>query len=362
MYAVHRSLYACFDALKKLDRSGITQQPMLQKAMPHPKEIKMGKKNTEISGATDTSIQMLILSDTDNDLQAVRYTLWLAGLCDRHGHWRKGIHHFCVIHTGDWLNKLNPNPEVLEFFRTFKSSAPPSCSVVLLVGNHEVEILQRAAAGIRMRLNPEQLDFIRQQDVLHVTRNILYLHGYPTLNLLSLLLQIKREKKGSLNRFNHRFRKAFHEGHHALFKDREGLEMVGDIRNVKQYYMQGEVDGERYGSRISRLLQQLEIDTVIHGHRPNVLTQLDYELCNEVPDIRIINNDNKASMTGFGAVVVDSRGYVRFINPKAMHALGGKKAFRKKIGRILGTGKSGRASRLQADHEAVLRTAFQSES
>ncbi|MBF0584899.1 MAG: metallophosphoesterase [Magnetococcales bacterium] len=321
----------------------------------------MGKRETEISGTTASSIQTLILSDTDNDLHAVRYTLWLAGLCDRRGRWRKGIHHFCVIHTGDWLNKFNPNPEVLEFFRTFQSSAPPSCSVVLLMGNHEVEILQRAAAGVRMRLTPEQLAFIRQQDVLHVARNILYLHGYPTLNLLSLLLQIKREKKGSLNRFNHLFRKAFHEGHHALFKEREGLEMVGDIRNVKQYYMKGEVDGERYGIQISHLLQQLEIDTVIHGHRPNVLIQLDYEFCHEVPDIRIINNDNKASMTGFGAAVVDTKGYVRFINPKAMHVLGGEKAFRKKVCRILGTGKSGRASRLQAGHEAVLGTAFQSE-
>ncbi|MBF0401067.1 MAG: metallophosphoesterase [Magnetococcales bacterium] len=320
----------------------------------------MGHKNKEMKHEADRQIHTLVLSDTDNDLQSVRYALWLVGLCDRQGRWRKGIRHFCVIHTGDWLNKFNPNPEVLEFFQSLQASAPDSCSVVLLVGNHEVEILQRADAGVRMRLTPGHLAFIRRQDVLHVAGNILYLHGYPTLNLLALLLQIKQEE-GGLNLFNERFRKAFYEGRYALFKNREGLEMVGDIRNVKQYYSQERENGEPYGVQISNLLQQLEIDTVIHGHRPNVLIQLDYEFYNEVPGIRIINNDNKASMTGFGAAVVDPQGYVRFINPKAMHVLGGEKVFRTKICRILGTGKAGLARRLLAGQEAVLAAAFQSE-
>ncbi|MBF0460286.1 MAG: metallophosphoesterase [Magnetococcales bacterium] len=302
----------------------------------------------------------LVLSDTDNDLNAVRYVLWLAGLCDRRGHWRKGVRHFCVVHTGDWLNKFNPRPEALEFFQTLQSSAPDSCSVVLLVGNHEVELLQRVASGIRTRLSEDQLAFIRKQNVLHVSRNILYLHGYPTINLLALLLQVQQEH-GELSIFSHRLRKAFYEGEHALFKEREGLEMIGDIRRVKQYYMRGGVDGERYGVRVSRLLQQLGIDTVIHGHRPHVLIQLDHELSAEVPGIRIINNDNKANRTGCGAAVVDWKGYVRFINPKAMYVLGGEKAFRKKICRVLGTGKKRRAAHLPGEHEAVLGSAAQSE-
>ncbi len=295
----------------------------------------MGQTRTDTLERTERPAYTLVLSDTDNDLEAVQYVLWLVGLCDRRGRWRRGARPLHVVHTGDWLNKFNPNLEVLEFFQRLQSSAPEGCSVVLLVGNHEVEILQRVAAGIRTRLSKAHLEFIRKQDVIHVADNILYLHGYPTINLLSLLFQIKQEEQ-ALNLFNQRFRKAFYGGRYPLFKEREGLEMIGDIRHVNQYYMRTGVDGERYGVRVSRLLHRLGIDTVIHGHRPNMLIQLDHELGDEIPGIRIVNNDNKASITGFGAAVVDTRGMVRFINPKAMQVLGGEKAFRKQIGRVLG--------------------------
>ncbi|MEO5364079.1 MAG: metallophosphoesterase [Magnetococcus sp. DMHC-8] len=296
----------------------------------------------------------LVLSDTDNDLDVVRYVLWLTGLCDRHGRWRADVSPFQVVHTGDWLNKFNPNPEVLTFFRQLQAAAPAGCSVVLLVGNHEVEILQRAAAGMRTRLDDDHLAFIRQRDVIHVAGRILYLHGYPTINLLSLLLQLQQERS-ALNLFNDRFRKAFYGGRYPLFKEREGLEMIGDIRHVKQYYMRGDTGGGRYGERVARLLRQLGIDTVIHGHRPNMLIQLDHELCEEIPGIRIINNDNKASITGCGAALVDAQGHVRFINPKAMRVLGGEKAFRKLIGRVVrgGARKKGHVARLPAALESL---------
>jgi hypothetical protein len=313
------------------------------------------------AGRELSQVHTVILSDTDNDLHALQYVLWLTGLCNRNGRWRKGLQGFRVIHTGDWLNKFNPNPEVLDYLRTLQESAPDGCAVHLLVGNHEVEILQRAAQGWRSRLSDEQLAFIRQQDVLHVADQILYLHGYPTLHLLMLLWQIQQEE-GDIGLFNDRFRKAFYEGRYALFREKEGLEMVGDIRHVKQYYLRVGSDGALLGQQVSRLLQQLGIHTVIHGHRPNILIQLDYELQEEIPQVRIINNDNKASLTGFGAAIVDRWGNVRFINPKAMFVLGGEKAFRKKIGRVLGTGKrQPQQKALQKEQEAVLGTVSQIE-
>ncbi|MBF0162639.1 MAG: metallophosphoesterase [Magnetococcales bacterium] len=320
----------------------------------------MGNQKNGRGSAPESPSCTLVLSDTDNDLRSVLYVLWLTGLCDRQGRWRSGLRRLQVVHTGDWLNKLNPNPAVLDFLYTLQASAPHSCSVILLVGNHEVEIVQRAATGLRTRLNDDHLHFIRQQGILHVAGNILYLHGYPTLNLLALLRQMQQEEE-SLNDFNDRFRKALYEGRYALFRDREGLEMVGDIRNVRQYYMRSGVTGVRYGEQVSQLLRQLGIDTVIHGHRPNLLIQLDHELSDVVPGIRIINNDNKASVTGFGAAVVDERGYVRFINPKAMQVLGGEQAFRKKVRRILGTGKQDVAHGIPSGDEAVLTAVSRSE-
>lgn len=298
----------------------------------------MSKKKREAAAHLKNVRHTLVLSDTDNDLHSVKYALWLTGLCNRQGRWRKWVRRFCVVHTGDWLNKSNPDPEVVIFFHALKRSAPKSCEVVLLVGNHEVEILQRAAAGIRTRLTRDHLAFIRQQDVLHVSGNILYIHGYPTLHLLALLVQVKKEGAG-LNVFNQRFRKAFHEGRYALFKGREGLEMIGDIRHVKQYYARVGVERETHGVHVGHLLKRLGVDTVIHGHRPNLSIQLDYEFQVEIPGIRMINNDNKAKMTGLGAIVVDRRRYVRFINPKSMCHWGGETDFRKRVRMILGTGK-----------------------
>lgn len=278
----------------------------------------------------------LVLSDTDNDLELVKYMLWLTGLCKKTGRWKKGVRHFRVLHTGDWLNKQNPSPEVLDFFSTLKASAPASCEVVLLMGNHEVEVLQRAAAGVPSRLTRDQLAFIRQQDVLYVSGNILYIHGYPTVKLVTLLLQIQQETN-DLNLFNRRVRKAFHEGRYALFRGQEGLELIGDVRRIKSYYAKRSVGMTTNGAQVGQLLHRLNLETVIHGHRPQGMVQKDYEFQDEVAGVRMINNDNQSRMAGVGGIVVDADSYVRFINPKVMHRLGGEKAVRERVRMVLGT-------------------------
>lgn len=276
-----------------------------------------------------------VLSDTDNDLNSVRYALWIAGICRKKGGWREGVRNIRVVHTGDWLNKWRPHTGVLEFFRELKAEAPESCEVVILVGNHEVEILKRSDRGLRTGLEAGQLEFIRDQQVMHISGKTLFLHGYPTFHLLRLLKQIQDEKV-ELNSFNKRFRKAFHEGRYALFREREGLEIVGDIRRVKEYYIRP-CGSEPCGLKMSRLLTELKIETVIHGHRPHYLTQIDDELRIELPGIRVINNDTRAAVTGLGAAIVDASGRVMFVNLKEMYWAGGEKSFRKKIRKILGT-------------------------
>lgn len=278
----------------------------------------------------------VVLSDTDNDLRSVKYSLWVAGVCNKEGIWKGDMSCLRIVHTGDYLNKWNPEPEVVDFFRNLKESAPPRCEVILLNGNHEVEILKRCEEGIRTRLSEEHLEFLRQQDIMFVTGNTLYLHGYPTFQLLRLLMEIHREHAG-LNAFNRRFRKAFFEGKHALFREEEGLELVGDITGVRKYFLHQDPDGESHGRKISRLLRGLGIHTVVHGHQPNSFTQVDHELRIEVPGIRIIDNDNRVKHCGLGAALIDDNGNVLFVNLKEMYLAGGEKSFRKKLRKMLGT-------------------------
>ncbi|MBF0285538.1 MAG: metallophosphoesterase [Magnetococcales bacterium] len=276
----------------------------------------------------------IVLSDTDNGLESVHYSLWIAGVCDRAGRWREEVRGVRIVHTGDWLSKQDPEPRVVDYFWELQETAPPECPVIMLQGNHEVEILKRAALGDYSHLTHRELDFIRAQLFLYAESGVLYLHGYPTVNLLLLLHQL-RDEGADVNDFNRRMWKPFHEGRYALFRDEAGLEFVGDVRQVKKWFTSRDADGETYGRRISRLLKGLGIHTVIHGHRPNSFLQVDDEFYLEVPGIRMIDNDNQVKLCGLGAALVNDRGAVRFVNLKEMYLAGGEKAFRKQLRQCL---------------------------
>ncbi|MBF0428945.1 MAG: metallophosphoesterase [Magnetococcales bacterium] len=293
-------------------------------------------KNRE-AGHHDTNSPRfaVVLSDTDNDLASVQYALNVVGVCDKQGAWRTGIRDIRVIHTGDWLNKWNPSAEIVDYFMELSHTAPPSCDLLILNGNHELRILQRAEKGEHPHLGEKRLAFIRSRDLLHVYGKTLFLHGYPTCYLLKFLQQIKNEKKG-LNRFNERIRKAFYEGSHALFRKEEGQVLMGNIKKAQHYYREPCQDGEIRGIKISELLKTIGIRTVVHGHRPNIKVQQDNEFNLETPGIRLVNNDNQPKTSLLGAAIVDIKGDVTFVNSREMIWQGGEKKFKNKIRKFLG--------------------------
>ncbi|MBF0357812.1 MAG: metallophosphoesterase [Magnetococcales bacterium] len=245
---------------------------------------------------------------------------------------------FRLVHTGDWLNKANPSREVISFLDRLKSTIPENSEMFILNGNHEVEILQRSEHSNSLGLSKNELNFIRNQDIMHVCSNNLFVHGYPTFELLRLLSDVK-EESGCMNDFNDRFRKAFYDGKYALFREKEGMAILGDIRQAQAYYRSKDGDGETQGRKISRMLEKLGIDTVIHGHRPNMMVQQDFEFKLEVPGIRFINNDNKARLSKLGATIVKGNDWVRFVNLREMYWAGGEKSYRKLMKKILKTRK-----------------------
>ncbi|MBF0194152.1 MAG: hypothetical protein HQL71_06315, partial [Magnetococcales bacterium] len=203
---------------------------------------------------------------------------------------------------------------------------------------HEVEILQKVENHNSLGLSKSELEFIRSQDIMHVCGSNLFIHGYPTFELLRLLAHVKDES-GCMNDFNNRFRKAFYEGEYALFREKEGMAILGDIRQAQTYYRSQSSDGHTKGEKISKLLIKLGIDTVIHGHRPNMMVQQDFEFKLEVPGIRFINNDNKARLSKLGATVLKGDGLVKFVNLREMYWSGGEKIYRKKLKKLLKTRK-----------------------
>ncbi|MEO5340336.1 MAG: metallophosphoesterase [Magnetococcus sp. MYC-9] len=299
--------------------------------------------------ATDTTAQPLVtpaqptrfpwtvvLSDTDNDFHPVLQSLRLAGLCDQHGCWVPGLQNIQVVHTGDWLNKWDPNPHVLDGFKRLQATIPEGCRLILLNGNHELSILQMADQGLRTPLTREDLAFIRRQHLLHIDHGTLFLHGYPGSDLLMILKQFQREE---VNReeFHERLHAVFFAGQFPLFREARSLRIIGDIKNPKFYYNQRSSNGIHRGEQIAAILQDLGLTTLIHGHKPGSEVQTDYELQAEVPGIRFINNDNRARQTGWGGMLVGGQGEIHFINPQTLHAAGGEKGLGKRLRRLLKT-------------------------
>ncbi|NGZ06862.1 MAG: hypothetical protein G8237_10955 [Magnetococcales bacterium] len=275
------------------------------------------------------------LSDTDNDLRAVQYALNIVGVCDKQGDWRHKVHGIRVIHTGDWLNKWAPAIEMIDYFMHLRRTAPKGCDLRILNGNHELEILHRVERGEYGHLGAARTAFIRSRDLLHVFGRTLFLHGYPTLHLLRFLMQL-REEKGDLNLFNDRVRKAFYEGDRALFRNKEGKVLMGNIKQAKLYYHGSSHDGEKRSVKISKLLKELGLHTVVHGHRPNMLVQKDEAVEMDTPGIRIVNNDNQPKKSLLGAALVDRKGEVVFVNAREMYWQGGEQKFKKQIREFLG--------------------------
>ncbi|MBF0380111.1 MAG: metallophosphoesterase [Magnetococcales bacterium] len=259
-------------------------------------------------------------------------------MVDKSGVWKDGLKDFHLVHTGDWLNKTHPKQEVISLLSNLKNTLPDSAKMYILNGNHEVEILQKVENHYTLGLSNNEVDFIRNQDIMYVCGNNLFIHGYPTFELLRLLAHVKDES-GCMNDFNDRFRKAFYEGEYALFREKEGMALLGDIRQAQAYYRSKSSKGQTKGIKISNLLKKLGIDTVIHGHRPNMMVQQDFEFKLEVPGIRFINNDNKARLSKLGATVLKKDGWVKFINLREMYWSGGEKIYRKKLKKLLKTRK-----------------------
>ncbi|MBF0162640.1 MAG: metallophosphoesterase [Magnetococcales bacterium] len=297
----------------------------------------------------------VVLSDTDNDFRTVLQTLRLTGLCDQNGCWNPEIRNIQVVHTGDWLNKWDPNPYVLDGFKRLQETTPEGCRLVLLNGNHELSILQMADKGLRTPLTEEDLHFIRRQNLLHVDQGTLFLHGYPSADLLLILKQFQRENVHK-EAFNNRLQELFFEGSFPLFREARSLRVIGDIKSPKFYYNQRDQNGLYRGEEVAAALRELGLTTVIHGHKPGSEVQSDYELPEEVPGIRLINNDNRIRQTQRGGLLFSAQGDVLFINPHTVRGAGSEKSMKKRLCKLLGTRRKNRQTP-QGRADAAVRMA-----
>ncbi len=256
----------------------------------------------------EETLHSIVLSDTGNCIKCIDENLKFAGILTEDREWQVGIKNIKIIHTGDWTNKNKPSPFSIDYLKELQESAPPTCEVILLNGNHEIEIYREIGKKKGRNLDKKHYEFIKKQHFIHASKNILYIHGYPTLKLIQLLKQFRDGGLLDLNKFNDRFRDSFFSQKHEYFMEDESLEILGDFEKsytkLSRYYAKNINGNKTCGQVISGILKELGFDTIIHGHKPQSGVQKDWELKDEIPEIRMINNDTQVSRNILGSIMI----------------------------------------------------------
>ncbi len=253
--------------------------------------------------------RVVVIGDCENDSSCVEATLRFLGALDKRGGLKARIRGAQIVQTGDLLQKNAPSLGIVRFWEGLRSAAAVAgCGLHLVAGNHELEIWRRLQGGERLGLNPEGQravqSFIRSLVLFHVEGSALFLHGYPTLDLLRDLQAYRRDRGRPLNDYNaERFQRALGDSRQLaryayLRGDQSRAPLLYDLADPGRYY-------RRHGREVARLLGALGIGLVVHGHRPERSgLQTDYELRKWLPGIRMINNDIQLRLQGLGATLI----------------------------------------------------------
>jgi len=287
--------------LKSISRTfGVYEQPSV---VSPPMESKSS------AGSPVLPKCFIVFSDTDNDISSVENTLRFAGLLNGNGELTDNLQGTTILHTGDFLDKKDPDNSVAEYWQSFQQYASvKGCQVKLIVGNHEQQIWQKIKAGEQYGKNAEQTrrlnSFVEGLDLFYVSGSVLFIHGYPTLEFLQALLHFREVTGKDLNCFNtDHYRKAF-KSINALRQysyvkgNRQANYLLYDVADASRYY-------KKKGRMVGAVLAELKIGIVVHGHRPQRTgVQVDYEFCRWIPEVRMIGNDTMVKRKGIGATII----------------------------------------------------------
>lgn len=253
--------------------------------------------------------RVVVIADCENDTASVEASLRFVGIRGKRGKFKAKARGAHIIQTGDLLHKNRPDPSVVRFWEDLGHTAEAAdCALHLVAGNHELEIWRRLQSRTPLGLKRSEQQavrrLIRRTKLFHVVGSMLFIHGYPTVQLLRHILAYCSDTGKYLNDYNQdRFQAAFDDVkslvRYAYCRRNAGKNnLLHDVPNPERYY-------RRHGREVASLLRTLGIDMVIHGHRPERSgVQADFELRGLLPGIRMISHDIQLRLHGLGATVI----------------------------------------------------------
>lgn len=242
--------------------------------------------------------RFVCLSDIHNDEKAMQASLEQKGIVDENSDWENEIDPVQLVISGDSVNKQNPNHSVLKYLRRLQRTAPEGSSVTILVGNHELDLLARETKGEETGMKEKWYEYLGEASVVCKQGSVLFLHRYPSLELVEELAEQFAENNGDVEtsewNINQRFqeavstRKETPQDSLAVFNecDDGGEDSALKGLSPKEYYM-------KYGSIISDLLESMGVNVVVHGHKKQASGGQDFE--EYLPSITMVNNDTAMS-------------------------------------------------------------------
>lgn len=275
--------------------------------MVHFEEMVRGSSDPYFQGKKEnypelppTHNRYVVLSDMHGDCFSARASLEERGILNRKGEWKKGVAGVHLMITGDSVDKSLPDTEMFHFLRHLQKTAiknGENCKVTTLIGNHEIDLLLRGIGGENC-LKKKDIEFLQTCGVVYKNGPVLFLHGYPTRELIQELAMQYEENGGDVEMsdwwINRRFSGAVAdllERGAGDLSTRETLrscnfgnteEMLGGLTKKKYY--------EKYGEEIADLMKRMGVTLVVHGHKKNISGGQEIERYN-IPGVCMINDD-----------------------------------------------------------------------
>lgn len=236
-----------------------------------------------------------LLTDIHGDLVSARASLEESGIIDSKDEWKKGVHDTHVVVTGDSANRDGKDWSVLEFFKRLQANARDGNKVTILLGNHELDYLKWVAHGADRSLSHKEETLFRGSRLVYKKGPVLFLHGFPTLELVTELAAQYVNCGGDVPNKEWNPNIEFERSLEDFVKDpstyRKHFEEVCARAGVlvASRHVLEETYYRAHGATIASALKSMGITTVVHGHRKLVSGGQAIE--DYLPGICMINND-----------------------------------------------------------------------
>lgn len=239
------------------------------------------------------------ISDIHNDILSAEASLRERGIVSKKfDEWHSNVHDTHLVLTGDLINRDAPDHVTLRLFRHLAERAKDGNRVTLVLGNHELSLLTSLAHGREFAsINRKDLAFLGTGKMVYKRGPVLFLHAYPTRELLADMVEQYELNNGDVPNdnwhVNERFVRAFELLPYAPSESRQTFEelcTLAESPSPESYEHE-----EEHSAEIAKLLGRLHVKVVVHGHKKRSSGKQAIETY--LPGICMINNDTAISVT-----------------------------------------------------------------